>query len=72
MSPMGVSILTENLLPVGTEIEVHFGLDDSERAGKLQMRGVVRHHTAGRMGVQFLNVEPAQREHWWQIIRGVR
>ena len=72
LSPMGVSIVTENLLPVGAEIEVHFGVDDDQRAGRLQMRGIVRHHTAGRLGVQFVNVEPAQREHWWQIIRGVR
>jgi len=72
MSPIGVSILTENQLPIGTEIEVHFGIEENQTSGRLQMRGIVRHCSAGRIGVQFLNVEPAQRDHWWQILRGVR
>ena len=72
MSPAGVSILTTSPLPVGMEIEVHFGLDESQTSGKLQMRAVVRHCSAGRIGVQFLDVDSAQREHWWQIMRGAR
>lgn len=72
MSPMGVSILCENQFPIGTEIEVHFGIEENQNSGRLQMRAVVRHCTAGRIGAQFVNVEPAQREHWWQILRGAR
>lgn len=68
MSPAGVSILTTSPLPVGMEIEVHFGLDESQTSGKLQMRAVVRHCSAGRI----LNVDSAQGEHWWQIMRGAR
>jgi hypothetical protein len=69
MSPMGVSILSEIHYPLGTEIEVHFGIHDDQLSGKLQMHAVVRHCGKGRLGVQFLNVEPAQREHWWKIMR---
>jgi hypothetical protein len=69
MSPIGVSILSETQYPVGTEIEVHFGVHDDHPAGKLQMRAVVRHCAKGRLGVQFVNVEPAQRDHWWKIMR---
>ena len=72
MSPIGVSILCDAPLPVGTEIEVHFGIEEGQTSGRLQMRAVVRHCTAGRIGVQFLNVDPSQREHWWQILRGAR
>jgi len=72
MSPIGVSILTESGLPMGTEIDVHFGIEEGKSSGRLQMRGVVRHYTRGKMGVQFLNVDAAQREHWWKILRGAR
>jgi hypothetical protein len=34
------------------------------------MRAVVRHCAKGRIGVQFVNVDPSQREHWWKIMRG--
>ena len=71
MSPMGVSIIAENLsLAIGTEIEVHFGVDQNQTVGKLRMEAVVRHCTAGRIGVQFLNVDASQREHWWKMLRG--
>ena len=69
MSPIGVSILSEIQYPVGTEIEVHFGVHDDRPAGKLQMQAVVRYSGKGRLGVQFLNMEPAQRDHWWKIMR---
>ena len=69
MGPMGVSILSEIQYPAGTEIEVHFGVHDDHPSGKLQMRAVVRHCGKGRLGVQFVNVEPTQREHWWKIMR---
>ena len=69
MGPMGVSILSEIQYAVGTEIEVHFGVHDDRPAGKLQMLAVVRHCSKGRVGVQFVNVEPAQRDHWWKIMR---
>jgi len=69
MSPIGVSILSEIQYPVGTEIEVHFGVHDNDPSGKLQMRAVVRHCGKGKMGVQFVNVEPSQRDHWWKIMR---
>jgi len=70
MSPLGVSILSETHFPIGTEIEVHFGIENTQTSGRLQMRAVVRHCTLGRIGVQFLNVDASQREHWWQILRG--
>jgi hypothetical protein len=70
MSPIGVSILTELQYPVGTEVEVHFGVHENEAGGRLQMRAVVRHCHKGRLGVQFVNVDPTQREHWWKIMRG--
>ena len=69
MGPMGVSILSEIQYPAGTEIEVHFGVHDDHPSGKLQMRAVVRHCGKGRLGVQFVNVEPTQRDHWWKIMR---
>jgi hypothetical protein len=69
VSPIGVSILSEIQYQVGTEIEVHFGVQDDNPAGKLQMRAVVRHCNNGRVGVQFVNVEPSQRERWWKIMR---
>jgi len=69
MSPIGVSILSEIQYPVGTEIEVHFGVHDNDPSGKLQMRAVVRHCGKGKMGVQFVNVEPSQRDLWWKIMR---
>jgi PilZ domain len=69
MSPIGVSILSETQYPAGTEIEVHFGVHDDRPAGKLQMRAGVRHCGKGRIGVQFVNVEPSQRDHWWKIMR---
>jgi hypothetical protein len=70
MSPIGVSILTEKHYPAGTDVEVHFGLRDDSLSGKLQMRAVVRHCAKGRIGVQFVNVDTSQREHWWKIMRG--
>jgi len=69
LSPIGVSILSEKQLTVGTEIEVHFGVLETEPRGKLQMKGVVRHCAGGRIGVHFLNVDPTKREHWWKIMR---
>jgi hypothetical protein len=69
MSPIGVSILTERELPVGVEIEVHFGVEEYESQGKMQMRAIVRHCGKGRIGVHFVNVDPAQQEHWWKIMR---
>jgi hypothetical protein len=69
MSPIGVSILSEMRYLVGTEIEVHFGVHDDHPSGKLQMRAVVRHCGKGKIGVQFVNVEPSQRDHWWKIMR---
>lgn len=69
MSPIGASILSEKQYPVGTEIEVHFGVEESELRGKLRMHAVVRHCGNGRIGVHFKNVEPAQRDHWWKIMR---
>ena len=70
LSPIGVSILTEKQLALGLEIEVHFGVEEDDTRGKLQMRAVVRHCGAGRLGVQFINVDAGQREHWWKIMRG--
>jgi PilZ domain len=70
MSPIGVSILSEKLYSAGTEVEVHFGVQDDNLSGKFQMRAVVRHCAKGRIGVQFVNVDPSQREHWWKIMRG--
>lgn len=69
LSPIGVSILTEKEYPVGTEIEVHFGVRDTEPSGKVQMRAVVRHCGKGRIGVHFIKVDSAQRDHWWKIMR---
>ncbi len=69
LSPIGVSILSEVQYPVGTEIEVHFGVYDDQPSGKLLMRAVVRHSGRGKIGVQFINVEPDQRDHWWKIMR---
>jgi hypothetical protein len=53
------------------EIEVHFGLDESQTSGRLQMGAVVRHCSAGRIGVQFLNVDSAQRKHWPDHARSI-
>jgi hypothetical protein len=69
MSPTGVSILSAKQFEVGTEIEVHFGVPDNEFRGKMQMRAIVRHCGKGRIGVHFVNVDPAEREHWWKIMR---
>lgn len=69
MSPIGVSILSEKQYPVGTEIEVHFGVEESGLRGKLRMQAVVRHSGKGKVGVHFTNVDSTQREHWWKIMR---
>jgi PilZ domain-containing protein len=69
MSPIGVSILSEKQYPVGTEIEVHFGVEESELRGKFRMHAIVRHCGKGRIGVHFVNVDAAQRDHWWKIMR---
>lgn len=69
LSPIGVSILSEKQYPVGTEIEVHFGVEETEVRGRFKMRAIVRHSGKGRIGVHFVNVEPAQRDHWWKIMR---
>jgi len=70
MSPIGVSILTERQHPPGTEVEVHFGVEEEQVSGKFRMNAVVRHCAKGRIGVKFLNVDAAQRDHWWKIMRG--
>ena len=70
MSPIGVSILTEKQYAPGTEVEIHFGVADDQASGKLRMSAVIRHCAKGKVGVQFLNVDPSQREHWWKIMRG--
>jgi hypothetical protein len=69
MSPIGVSIPTEKQYSPGMEVEVHFGVQDDQASGKLQMRAVIRHCAKGRIGVQFVNVDPSQRDHWWKIMR---
>lgn len=69
LSPIGVSILSEKQYPIGTEVEVHFGVEESEGRGKLRMRAVVRHSGKGRVGVHFTNVDSTQRELWWKIMR---
>jgi hypothetical protein len=70
MSPIGVSILSEHEHPIGTEIEVHFGVAEDRTSGKLQMRAVVRHCGKGKIGVHFVDVDTTQRDHWWKIMRG--
>jgi hypothetical protein len=70
VGPSGASILTEKPLAVGTELEVHFGIEEAGTTGRLQMQAVVRHCTEGRIGVQFINLDGDQREHWWKIMRG--
>jgi len=70
LGPLGVSILTELNYPAGTEIEIHFGMEGDQTPGKLQIQGVVRHCGNGRIGVYFVNVDTAQRDHWWKIMRG--
>jgi len=69
LSPIGVSILSEKEYPAGTEIEVHFGVEETELRGRLQMRAIVRHCGKGRIGVHFVNVDTTQRDHWWKIMR---
>jgi PilZ domain len=69
LSPIGVSILAEKQYPVGTEIEVHFGVEEKDVCGRLKMRAIVRHSGTGRIGVQFVNVDATQRDHWWKIMR---
>lgn len=70
MSPRGVKILSERLLDSGAEIEVHFGVEEGQTTGKFQMPAIVRHCGGGKIGVEFLNVDAAQRDHWWKIMRG--
>lgn len=70
MSPRGVKILSDRPLDTGTEIEVHFGVEEGQSAGKFQLHAVVRHCRGGKVGVEFVNVDPAQRDHWWKIMRG--
>jgi hypothetical protein len=70
MSPLGVSIVTERQFQVGAELELHFGLEEDQLSGRLQLRGVVRHGGVARIGVQFVDVQPGQREHWWKIMKG--
>ena len=48
LSPIGVSILSEKQFPVGTAIEVHFGAEESEVRGRLNMRAIVRHCEKGQ------------------------
>ena len=69
LNPIGVSILSEKQYPAGTEIEVHFGVEESEFRGKFRMHAIVRHCGKGRIGVHFVNVDAAQRDHWWKIMR---
>ena len=68
LSPIGVSILSEKQYPVGTEIEVHFGVEETEVRGRLKMRAIVRHSGQGRIGVHFVNVDVTQRDYWWKIM----
>jgi PilZ domain len=69
LSPIGVSILSEKEYPVGTEIEVHFGVEETGVRGRLQMRAIVRHCGKDRIGVHFVNLDATQRDHWWKIMR---
>ena len=69
LSPLGVCIVSEKQFAIGTEIEVHFGVLETESRGKLQMTAVVRHCGEGKIGVHFKNVDPGDREHWWKIMR---
>ena len=69
LSPIGVSILSEKQYSAGTEIEVHFGVEEAEVQGRLKMRAIVRHCGKGRIGVHFVNVDASQRDHWWKIMR---
>ena len=69
LSPLGASILSERQFAVGTEIEVHFGVLQSEFRGKFQMSAVVRHCGKGRIGIHFKDIDPGTREHWWKIMR---
>jgi len=68
---MGVCIVSEKQHPVGTEVEVHFGLQENQENGKLHMRAVVRHCGAGKIGAEFIDVSPSHRTHWWKIMQGV-
>jgi len=64
LSPNGICVVTQQQLSTGTEIEVHFGVEENVVRGKLRMRGVVRHCGGGKIGVQFLDAQPTQRDHW--------
>jgi hypothetical protein len=71
ITPMGICILSEEQPSTGTEIEVHFLLREDEPSGRLRMRAAVRHCGQGRIGAQFVDVDPSDREPWWRIIRGI-
>ena len=44
-------------------------IEETEVRGRLKMRAIVRHSGKGRTGVHFVNVDAAQRDHWWKIMR---
>jgi len=71
ITPSGICILSEEHPDTGTEIEVHFLLHEDEPSGRLRMRAAVRHCGRGRIGAQFVDIDPADRENFWHILRGV-
>ena len=56
ISATGIGLMGPKQYPVGAEIELRFRSPEGAKGDLLTMRATVRHSTANRMGLEFVNV----------------
>lgn len=59
ISATGIGLLGPKQYPVGAEIELRFRPPASEKGDLITMKAKVRHSTANRMGLEFVNIAPS-------------
>jgi hypothetical protein len=70
-SASGMRILCTTVHPIGTVIRVHFGTFQEDASHHFQLDAVVRHLSAGQMGVQFVDGPVDDKERLLHLLRGV-
>ena len=67
ISETGLGVTGERLFPAGTLIEVNFRVD-APHVEFFKAKGIVRHSGEGKMGVEFVDLGPAQRAEILEMI----
>lgn len=69
LSPTGIGLLGPKLYPVGTELDIRFRAPREGTGNLLFLRGVVKHASGSRLGIQLLRFGREERERLREAIK---